>query len=114
MPSVLGPSGTVVCGRCRVATTAPSRGLLGRARLDSGEGLLLVPARSIHTAFMRCAIDVVFLDRELRVLRVVSELVPWRVAGCRGARAALELAAGEGARLGLSLGERLRLATGTR
>ena len=109
MPSVLGPSGTVVCGRCRVATTAPSRarGLLGRARL-------LVPARSIHTAFMRCAIDVVFLDRELRVLRVVSELVPWRVAGCRGARAALELAAGEGARLGLSLGERLRLATGTR
>ena len=46
------------------------RGLLGRAELPSGEGVLLRAGRSIHMFFMRFAIDVVFLDRELNVLDV--------------------------------------------
>jgi len=56
--------GTVVCERCLLAETplARLRGLLGRSGLSSGEGLLLRPAGSIHTAFMRFTIDAVFLD----------------------------------------------------
>ena len=42
------------------------RGLLGRDGLEQGEGLLLRPASSIHTFFMRFPIDAVFLDREPR------------------------------------------------
>ena len=80
------------------------RGLLGRSGLSSGEGLLLRPAGSVHTAFMRFAIDVVFLDRDLWVLKVASDLAPWRTAACRGARAALELPAGEANRQGLRPG----------
>ena len=95
--------GTVVCERCLLAETpfARLRGLLGRSGLSSGEGLLLRPAASIHTAFMKFAIDVVFLDRDLRVVKVVPELVPWRTAACRGARAVLELPAGEASRRAL-------------
>ena len=98
--------GTVVCERCLLAETslARLRGLLGRSGLSSGEGLLLRPAGSVHTAFMKFTIDVVFLDRDLRVLKVVPELVPWRTAGCRGARAVLELPAGEASRRGLREG----------
>ena len=59
--------------------------------------------------FMRFPIDAVFLDREQRVLRVVEHLAPWRMAGCRGAKAVVELPAGEAARVGLAPGDRLLL-----
>ena len=103
--------GRVVCEACVVADTAPARlrGLLGRRSLPPGEGMLLRPAPSIHTFFMRFPIDVVFLDAELRVLRVVESLRPWRGAACRRARAALELPAGEAAARRIVAGERLAL-----
>jgi uncharacterized protein len=101
----------VVCERCEVADRPLSRlrGLLGRRELPPGDGMLLRSSSSIHTCFMRFPIDVVFLDAELRVLRVQSRLRPWRAAGARGARAVLELASGEAARRGVSPGERLYL-----
>jgi len=85
------------------------RGLLGRPGLPAGEGLLLSPAPAIHTGFMRFPIDAVFLDRDLVVLDIVEQLRPWRFASKRGARAVLELAAGECARRGLAIGDRLGL-----
>jgi uncharacterized protein len=81
------------------------RGLLRHASLPAGEGLLLTPAPSVHTALMRFPIDVIFLDKELRVVRLVERLVPWRTASARRARAALELAEGEAARRGVSVGD---------
>jgi uncharacterized membrane protein (UPF0127 family) len=58
---------------------------------------------------MRFAIDVVFLDRDLRVLRVVHSLKPWRFAACRGAHAVLELPPGAAAAHGFGVGDRLHL-----
>jgi uncharacterized membrane protein (UPF0127 family) len=106
--------GPVVCGRCRVASTfgARLRGLLGRSGLGPGEGLLLPGTSSVHTHFMRFPIDVVFLDAEERVVRVVPSLAPWRMAAARGARSVLELAAGECGRLGVAVGGRLRISAG--
>lgn len=103
-----------VCDRCIVAERMLSRmrGLLGRDGLEAGEGILLRPAPSIHTWFMRFPIDAVFLDGDLRVVRVVAEMRPWRMASQRGARAVLELAAGEAARRGLRPGQRLGMADG--
>lgn len=100
-----------------VATVAEARtpwrrmvGLLGRSSLPVGEGLLLAPAWSIHTWCMRMPIDVVFLDREGRVLRVFPELPPWRlVSGTRAAHTVLEFGAGTLQRTNISAGERLRL-----
>ncbi|MDQ5820330.1 MAG: DUF192 domain-containing protein [Actinomycetota bacterium] len=85
------------------------RGLLGRKELPSGDGILLRPAGSVHTFFMRFPIDVMFLDRELRVLDIAAEVRPWRTRGARGAKAVLELTAGECARRGLEAGDLLTL-----
>lgn len=54
------------------------RGLLGTKGLDPHSGLLLAPCRSIHTCFMRYAIDVLFLDRFGIVVALRTELPPWR------------------------------------
>jgi uncharacterized protein len=70
-------------------------GLLARPRLQAGEALVLAPCSSVHTFFMRYAIDVVFVDRQGRVLKVVHHLHPWRGAVCWRAHAAIELLAGQ-------------------
>jgi uncharacterized protein len=85
------------------------RGLIGRRGLPAGEGMLLRPESGIHTAFMRFPIDALFLDRNLRVLDIVEQLRPWRMASKRRARAVLELPAGECARRMVEVGDRLEL-----
>jgi uncharacterized protein len=101
--------GRVVCERCSVADNALTRmrGLLGRRSLEPGEGLLLRPAGSIHMFFMRFAIDAVFLSRDGEVLKVAADVRPWRMAGARGAKAVIELPAGEAERRGIRAGTRL-------
>lgn len=103
--------GTIVCERVWEDSGPLSRmrGLHARPRLTPGEGVLLTPATSIHTAGMRARVDVVFLDRTLSVIRVVAGLRPWRIAGAPGARCALETAAGEASRSGVAAGDRLAL-----
>jgi uncharacterized protein len=102
-------NGRVVCEGLTLADGPLTRmkGLLGKKSLGPGEGLLLRPAGSVHTWFMRFPIDAVFLDGEGRVLKVAEDLRPWRAAGCRGARAVLELSAGESERRGVRPGDRL-------
>ena len=82
------------------------RGLLGRPGLAAGEVLAIAPCSAIHTFGMRFAIDVAFVGRDGRVLRIDRHVVPWRVRWCPAARQVLEMAAGEAARLGLSVGLR--------
>jgi len=105
--------GTVICERCDVSDRARHRirGLLGRRELDPNEGMLLRPAWSIHTAFLRFPIDVLFVNGEQVVIRKVDNLKPWRTALCRGAREVVELAAGACERLGIEPGQRLSWAS---
>jgi uncharacterized membrane protein (UPF0127 family)/CheY-like chemotaxis protein len=101
--------GKVVCERCLVADTAfrRLRGLLGRRELSPGDGIVLRPGWSIHTAFMLFPIDVAFVDSDQVVVKVVQNLRPFRASLCRGARDVVELAAGEAERRGLKKGDRL-------
>jgi len=103
--------GRAVCERCTDAARPLARlkGLLGRKGLPSDEGIYLRPASSVHTFFMRFPIDAVFVDGEGRVLKVAAGLRPWRAAGCRGARAVLELSSGESERRGVRPGDQLVL-----
>jgi uncharacterized membrane protein (UPF0127 family) len=103
--------GRVLCERCFVADSAVARmrGLLGRSGLESGEGLLLRPASSVHTFFMRFPIDVVFLGRDGEVLKVAERVPAWRTAAAKGAKAVVELPSGEAARRGLHAGDRVEL-----
>jgi len=72
-----------------------TRGLLGRKKIKEGEGLYIPECRSIHTFFMMFTIDVVFIDGDNRITRVVPGLVPFRIAfGPRNTAGVLELSAG--------------------
>ena len=109
--ALIGREGRVVCEHCEIADGffSRGRGLLGRKELRHGQGMLIRPTWSVHTWFMRFAIDVLFLDAELRVLKLAQRLRPWRVAASRRAHQALELPAGECERLGIRVGDRLTL-----
>jgi uncharacterized protein len=104
-------AGTIVCERCEVprSSFARMRGLLGRSGLEPGTGMLIDSAPSVHMFFMRFPIDVVFLDRDRKVVGIRHGLRPWRVAGARHAVAALELPAGAAAVAGLKEGNVLVL-----
>ena len=81
----------------RVAGTSLSRlvGLLGKRGLEPGTGLLIIPSQAIHTVAMRFAIDVVFLDRDWRVIHLRAAMVPFRVTGLHWkARSVLGVACG--------------------
>jgi len=84
-------------------------GLLGRPPLHKGDALWLEPCGSIHTWGMRYAIDVLFLDRERRVLRVTRDVQPWRIAPApAGTRSVVELLPAQ--ELRLQPGDQLDLA----
>ena len=109
--SVRTPRGDLLVRRLRYARSPlpRMRGLLGASALAPGSGLWLEPAPSVHTCFMRFPIDVVFLDRARRVLRIAADVGPWRFVGARHARVALELPAGAASRAGLVVGDTLAI-----
>jgi uncharacterized membrane protein (UPF0127 family) len=94
--------GTVLCEKLEDAggLHGQSRGLLGRDGLEPGAGMRFdngrfTPMMWMHMFFMRFAIDIVFLDRGGKVLKVDRNVKPWRVSSIVfGARIALELPAG--------------------
>lgn len=109
---VINREGKLLIPSCIVANTAWSRmvGLLLHKSLGQGQGLWLEPGNSIHSFFMRFAIDAVFIDKKGKVLRIYENFKPWRLSWIHWqARSVLELATGEAARLGIRQGEVLRL-----
>lgn len=100
---------TLLVQNLQVADTFWSRlkGLLGTASFPAGQGLLITPCRSIHMFGMRYAIDVVFLDRDFKVLKILHSLPPMATARCPGSRHVLELPGGTLAKIALSLSDQL-------
>jgi len=81
------------------------RGLLGRDSLPQGTGIWLNPCNSIHMFFMRFPIDALFLDRNQRVVSVVSHLRPWRLVWpVKGASSCVEVPAGTADEWGIKPG----------
>lgn len=73
-----------------------------------GEGLHIVPCNSIHTFFMRIPIDVAFLDKDLRIVKVMPAMPPWRASSIYfSAKSVLELPAGVFAGSGTVEGDEL-------
>jgi uncharacterized membrane protein (UPF0127 family) len=86
------------------------RGLLGTAPPQRGEGLWIKPCRQVHMIGMRYAIDVIFLDDDLRVVRTIPTLRPNAISPrVAEATSVLELRAGSVAELGIAVGARLAI-----
>ena len=100
---------TVLADTAAIADTAAKRrtGLLKRDKLGPGEGLWITPCESVHTFFMKFAIDLVYLDRKKRVCKVRHAVPPWRISGCLTAHSVLELPAGAAATSGTEPGDQL-------
>jgi uncharacterized membrane protein (UPF0127 family) len=88
--------GTELAAAADVANTSATRrqGLLKRSGLAPGEGLWIVPCEAIHCFFMKFTIDVLFLDRDKRVVKAKPSLKPWRIAAALRSHSVLELPEG--------------------
>ena len=85
------------------------RGLLGRESLDLDSAMLIAPSNAIHTCFMRFSIDVAFVTRDGRVLKIATHLKPWRIAASWRGYAVVEMAAGSFERVGAAEGDVLSI-----
>jgi len=97
MKAILRKNGIDLANDITLAASLPARmkGLLGKERLDAGKGLLIRPCKGIHTLFMKFPIDVVFLDKDNRIIAIIKDLPPNRLTTVyRKAAAVLELPTG--------------------
>ena len=103
--------GTVLADRAEIANTSKQRktGLLKHERLDSGEGLWITPCEGVHTAGMKFAIDVLFLNKKRKVVKIRPAMPRWRLALCLWAHSVLELPSGTAAATNTTAGDQLEL-----
>src|SRR5215472_3491961 len=75
---------TAIADRVQLAGEGQTRrkGLLGRDGLADGEGLWIVPCEAVHTFWMRFPIDLIYLDRKHRVVKIRNSVPPWRLSAC--------------------------------
>ena len=104
-----GPEQTSICTVGQVERTETMlerlRGLLGSAVLKPNTGLWIISCNSIHSFFMSFSIDVLYLDKNNTVLRVIEDMPPWRINACWPARSVIELRQGQVAVLGIQPGD---------
>lgn len=106
-----GDAGSLIAASVEAAFDSRSRrrGLLGRAMLPDRHALVLAPCNAVHTVGMQFPIDVLFVDRAGRVVKIVERLGAWRMAAALGACVTVELAAGMVRRTRVSVGDRLAI-----
>jgi uncharacterized membrane protein (UPF0127 family) len=105
-------SDTFIAMRVETARTFWKRfvGWMGKRTFREGEALLITPCSRVHTCFMFAPIDVVFLDRDGRVVKILENVRPFRFPkGARRANSVVELPAGTIANHGLQVLDQLRL-----
>ena len=97
--------------RAWTAGTSKERrtGLLAHSGLDDSGGLWIAPCEAVHTIGMKFAIDVLFLDKKKKVLKIRKDMKQWRMAACLRAHSVLELAAGRADATGTKVGDQLEL-----
>lgn len=105
------PSRRILFDLCRVANTFASRflGWMGKRYAAGSEAIIFYRTSSLHTFFMRFSIDVIYLDRDMRVMRVVEMIKPWRVTYCRGAACAIECAGGQARKKEITPGKTIEI-----
>jgi uncharacterized membrane protein (UPF0127 family) len=111
---VINPTqGTTLADRALIADSSKTRktGLLKHGRLESGEGLWITPCEGVHTVGMKFAIDVLFLDKQRKVVKVRASMPRWRIAACLRAHSVLELPSGTAASTQTSAGDQLKFET---
>ncbi|MGD0132445.1 MAG: DUF192 domain-containing protein [Bryobacteraceae bacterium] len=104
---------TMLADRALIADTSTTRktGLLKHERLDPGEGLWIKPCEGVHTVGMKFPIDVLFLDKKRKVVKIRAAMPRWRMAACLWAHSVLELPSGTAAATKTTRGDQLEFET---
>jgi uncharacterized membrane protein (UPF0127 family) len=100
---------TILGDRVGIADTSATRrtGLLKHSRLEPGEGLWIAPSEAVHTFGMKFSIDVLFLDKKRKVLKIRNDMVRSRMAICLRAHSVLELPSGTATAMQTAVGDQL-------
>ena len=95
--------------RVAIADTSATRrtGLLKHTGLAPGEGLWIAPTEAVHTFGMKFPIDVLFLDKKRKVLKIRHEMPRSRMSLCLPAHSVLELPSGTAAAMKTAVGDQL-------
>ncbi len=103
--------GTSVAAHADIADTSEKRrrGLLPRSEFPAGEGLWIVPCEGVHTFGMKFPIDVLYLNKKRKVLKIRPEMKKSRISFCLTAHSVLELPAGMAAQTGTVVGDELEI-----
>ena len=100
---------TTLADRAQIADTSRTRktGLLKHDRLEPGDGLWIKPCEGVHTVGMKFPIDVLFLDKRRKVVKIRAAMPRWRMAACLWAHSVLELPSGTAAATNTTAGDQL-------
>jgi len=104
-------SGRPVARTLLTAFDSASRrtGLLKRTSLDEESALIIAPSNAVHTFGMRFSIDIAFVRRDGRVIKIRTAVGARRIAAAWGAFAVVELPAGSLDRSDTRPGDRLEV-----
>jgi uncharacterized protein len=99
--------------RAEIADTSQTRkkGLLKHNRLERGEGLWITPCEGVHTVGMKFPIDVLFLDKKRKVVKIRAAMPRWRMAASLFAHSVLELPSGTAEATKTAAGDQLEFET---
>lgn len=103
--------GTVISSKAQIANNFGLRlkGLMFKKKIDEKEALVFHNAPSIHTCFMNFAIDIVFLDKSNKVIKICKAVKPWRMVTCFNSALTIELPAHRAKHRSLALGDYLEI-----
>ncbi|NLF84005.1 MAG: DUF192 domain-containing protein [Candidatus Gastranaerophilales bacterium] len=103
-------NGQVLADKLEIANTPFRRmkGLLGREKLEDGEGLHIIPCNNIHSFFMKFVFDAIFIDKKNKIRHLVEKMPPGRVSRlCFTAHSVVELPPGTICSTGSKIGDEL-------
>jgi len=84
------------------------KGLLGRSSLKDSQAMVIKPCNAIHTFFMRFPIDVLFINKENKVVKTISDMSSFRLSSvCFKSQFVVELPAGTIQATHTTLGDQL-------
>ena len=104
-------TGHVIADRLLSSFDSKTRrtGLLAHDTFPRGSAMIIAPTNAIHTFFMKFAIDVLFVARDGRIVKIREAIHPWRMSAAWGGYGVIELSAGSLEQSDIRPGDRLRI-----
>jgi uncharacterized protein len=104
-------TGAIVADRLLPAfePEARRRGLLAYPSMPEGAAMVIAPTNAVHTFFMKFAIDLLFVARDGRVVKVRGDVRPWRMSAAWRGHAVIELEAGALRRTAVNVGDQITM-----